>query len=511
MDSDTDTSSAVPSPSPPASPSTSVQGPPSLDRLVGHFVAAKRSLTSTSHVWRANKVVTDSRALVEEIAVLNAKNAFARNGVEQNLEILESFREALLQVRDKAGNEFEKTIASLDEAHDRLQRTLEKLRKTVVDASLQRSADEPAAENDEERSPSATPDESNDSQNLAPKAKTLFDFIDEHRHLDILDALRSLIDSFRNAEREHTDITDALHASIQFMYTTLDTQTANSASANLKHKRTLYDEPSPSIPKLFRSLEDNATEMATGLQNLIDHYDLCVTALKHTEGGGEAAKAAIQQADALLQKNTPGAEESLYNKKIPEPMDDAERIEMLRVLESDASQVDEVNAEIKALAEKIEKGYEALSRQVLDSRATHQNLRRVLTQLHEIKTSLPSHLSATQHFTSAWSSIRSSIAEQTQALLDWDETYQRFLKGYAALLRERERREVAETQMKKVAVKAQKELDRLFEVDREEREMFMERVGGDLPGDIWGDAGSRGRRWVVVQEEEDEEEEQTEV
>jgi len=56
-----------------------------------------------------------------------------------------------------------------------------------------------------------------------------------------------------------------------------------------------------------------------------------------------------------------------------------------------------------------------------------------------------------------------------------------------------------------------KELDRLFEVDREEREMFMERVGGDLPGDIWGDAGSRGRRWVVVQEEEDEEEEQTEV
>jgi autophagy-related protein 17 len=137
--SDSDSSSEV-SPSPPTSPqqSSGFHGEPSLERLVLHFVAAKKSLTATQHVYRATELATSSRALIEEIAALNAKNSYARRGVDEQLETLREIRTAVADAGEHAGDEFKQTIASLDVANDRLQSTLGSLRKVIIDRSLQK-------------------------------------------------------------------------------------------------------------------------------------------------------------------------------------------------------------------------------------------------------------------------------------------------------------------------------------------------------------------------------------
>ena len=58
---------------------------PSLERLVFHFVASKRSLTSVNHVWRANEIVATARTSIEKIACLCARNSFLRQSADNQL------------------------------------------------------------------------------------------------------------------------------------------------------------------------------------------------------------------------------------------------------------------------------------------------------------------------------------------------------------------------------------------------------------------------------------------
>ncbi|KAK0906145.1 autophagy protein 17 [Friedmanniomyces endolithicus] len=490
-------SSASDSP-PPSSPEASVQqGPPSLERIVVHFVAAKRSLTSTSHLWRANELVTRSRALIEEIAVLNARNTFARHGVDDQLDILHAIRDGVAESGDLAGDESKTTVASVDAANDRLQVTLKKLQQTVVDSSLQRAV--ASAEGTEGLEDHSREDASKRGDPADRRTnKTLYDFIDENSHTDLLSSLHALIDSYNDAK-------DTLNAGLgtfdDALRTIADTlQQGIITSSGPQTKRTLYDSltPAPTITQLFRGMEEHAAEMATLFQNLVSHYDLCVTALKHTDGGGEAAKRAMQQAGATLMKPVPGAEEeSLYQKTIPEPMSDEERIEMLRVLEGDASQVEDVSSEIKDHSDGMEAQYEQLSRHALEARANQKALRTVLDQLLDIKTALPAHIHASRDFHDTWQSIRSGIADRTEDLAGLHVTFDEFLASYASLLREVDRRKAAEGQMRRLAAQAQKELDKLFAADGAAREEFTREVGGSLPGDIWPGAREAGVRWEV--------------
>ena len=60
--------------------------------------------------------------------------------------------------------------------------------------------------------------------------------------------------------------------------------------------------------------------------------------------------------------------------------------------------------------------------------------------------------------------------------------------------------------MAKIADKARRDLERLYEADREAREDFVDEVGGFLPGDIWPGLADRGSRWEVREVGGDEEE-----
>lgn len=94
------------SPTSPASSASSFNHPLALDELVNHFVASKRSLNSQTVLWRANDIVNSARSLLEENAVLSAKNSSVRNIIEDNLHSLEAVRRAIDDVENEVQAEF---------------------------------------------------------------------------------------------------------------------------------------------------------------------------------------------------------------------------------------------------------------------------------------------------------------------------------------------------------------------------------------------------------------------
>lgn len=476
--------SPSPSPSPPQSPT--IDQTPGLQDLISHFVNAKRSLTATSHVYRANELVTNSRSLIEEIAILNAKNIYVKRRVDEQVDTLSAIREALVEDGNQVSNEFDQTIADLDKAHARLDKTLTQLRKTIVSErhplSRQRT-------NETITDASTTVDEDEN--------KTLFDFIDEDTHDTLLSALRDLIDHYNNAR---ADLNDSLSTFDMLLHSITDrlaeTVDGGGTSTLSPDKPTIYDNgPTPSIPQLFRDMEEHATEMAGLLDNLVNHYDLCVRALRYTEGGGEAARAAtLDMKDA-----TPGAEESLYRKTVAEPISDHERTEMLHVLVKDAQEVDDVIVEIRDRAAEMEDQYSLLAKHAAKVQSQSHASKQVVESIREIRAAIPTQLEAAGHFRARWEGISVQIAGKTKELAELSIFYEQFLSGYGKLLREVERRKVSDLAMRKIADKARKELDRLSETDRLARDEFMEDVGVYLPRDlgVWHGLDDDGMRWEV--------------
>jgi autophagy-related protein 17 len=240
---------------------------------------------------------------------------------------------------------------------------------------------------------------------------------------------------------------------------------------------------------------DHATAMASLLGSLVRHYDLSVTALKHTEGGGEAAKRAVQQvgddqADAVAM------EESLYLKTHREPISEEERNEMLAVLENDAEEVEDVVSELRDRNREQEDLFSQLSEHARSAKQTDARLREILAMLREMRDlHLPAHLDALRAFRQSWQRIRDSILDKTDDLLGLAASNESFLGAYARLLEEVERREGVQGQMRKVAEKANRELRRLWGKDREERKGFLEEFGAFLPQGIWARAEEGGGLW----------------
>lgn len=98
--------------SPQQSPAASTHEAP-LEQLVEHFVAAKRSLSSTALVYRANEIVQDARGHIEECAILRAKNTFLRSGVDEQVNVLNSVRSGLDSVSAEAQVDFQVWQSSL--------------------------------------------------------------------------------------------------------------------------------------------------------------------------------------------------------------------------------------------------------------------------------------------------------------------------------------------------------------------------------------------------------------
>lgn len=329
----------------------------------------------------------------------------------------------------------------------------------------------------------------------------MYDFIDESAHLTLLDHLRNHIDSYNGAQRVLQDSQTAFDDDLTSLDKALQDADQPPASSNPNQNQHLEHTPDAaeeeqheSVSVLFHNLTGHAAETASLLQSLISHYDLCTTALKHTEGGGEAARNAADIADP---QDAQGEEESLYKEKHREPMSEEERHEMLMVLENDAQEVDDVVLEIRDHLSETETQLSHLDALTSSTRRRHALLSRVLNLLRKIGNGLPSYIAAANTFTTSWLSLKDDILHKTSDLVELTDFYDNFVSSYASLLHEVGRRAAVETRMKRVAEKARREIETLYSEDLAIRDEFVKDLGEYLPRDIWPGLVETPNRWEV--------------
>lgn len=242
------------------------------------------------------------------------------------------------------------------------------------------------------------------------------------------------------------------------------------------------------VPPLFHDLTTHATEAASLLSSLVSHYDLCTSALKHTEGGGEAAR----------QANLDDAgEDSLYKNLPLGPLNEAERQEMLAVVDNDAQEVDDVVLEIRERLSEMEVQLSQLDSHSRAIRLRHKLLKRVLDLLRTLGGNLPVYIAAAKLYSNNWASLKDSILGKTEELASLTDFYDSFIDSYASLIREVERRHAVESRMQRVADKARREIELLYSEDVALREDFVRETGEFLPRDIWPGLIDAPRRWEI--------------
>jgi autophagy-related protein 17 len=350
-------------------------------------------------------------------------------------------------------------IHQLDLADNRLQATLVQLTNTQVDTS-------------ELLSLGATPD----------NQKTLHDFIDEQTHLNLIESLRSTIDSHKAAEVDFQRSQDSFDDQIRLLDAAVDD--ADQATEN-------HDDTSL-IPPLFHALTAHATEMASLLSSLVAHYDLCTSALKHTEGGGEAAR----QASPLSACEAP--EDSLYKNQPLGSLNEHERQDMLAVVDNDAQEVEDVMLEITERLSEMETTLEQLQSYSHAIRLRHKLLNRVLDLLRALGGSLPIFIAAAKLYGNNWNTLKEVLLVKAEELASLTDFYDSFITSYTSLLEEVDRRHAVETRMQRIADKARREIAALYKEDVAMREDFVRETGEFLPRDIWPGLTDAPRRWEIT-------------
>ena len=250
-------------------------------------------------------------------------------------------------------------------------------------------------------------------------------------------------------------------------------------------------DPSP-VPTLYRDIEEHATEAAQCLESLVKHYDLCVTALRNTEGGSAAAVQATG--------STPEPSGDKFDgPSHPEPITAEERGEMLSVLVKDAQEVDEVAAEIRDRGTEMATLLSQLTSHTTLLRSKRDALTTIDRQLDTLSYAVPKHIAALRSFHTAWLSdahptIKSGI-EEWEHLRDF---YERFELAYAELIVEVSSRRKRHERARRRAEEVQRELGHLFNEDCQARDAFAAKTGDFLPLDIWPDLMSLPIRYEIV-------------
>lgn len=245
------------------------------------------------------------------------------------------------------------------------------------------------------------------------------------------------------------------------------------------------------IPRILHEMEDHAREMATSLESLVSHYDLCVTAIKHTDGGGDAfSKIAEDLPEGVHIGQDAGGVP-------PEPMGADERIEMMRVLEEDAGQVEDVVMEIRDHIAEMESLHSRVEMHMDHLASEHANTTAAFRMLEDLGQRLPGHITRTQIFLTRWDEDKAATDERLEELEGLTEFFHGFLRAYDNLLIEIGRRKDQELQVERVVQDARSRLDKLYEDEVEEREVFKKAHGEYLPVDIWPGLRDKPLRYSI--------------
>lgn len=336
-------------------------------------------------------------------------------------------------------------LHDVDTSFTGLNSTLSVLRETPIEAVLQ---------------PPGTPQ------------KHLYDFIDSAAVSDLEGTLRACIDRYNEAHATLDDSNDAFDTALENLHSSFDNVPVT-------------PEPSP-IPDLYQDLETHATEAAQAFQSLVQHYDLCVTALRHTEGGSAAATEATGDA-SVNEFAAP-----------PESISEEERSEMVAVLVKDASEVDDVVTEIRERGGELTDLLNQIEEHITHLRNEAGALSSILQMISQITGEVKSHIATSRNFHQSW--LEDTRPTLLNGIEEWENQrafYERFDIAYAELLVEISARRRRHDKTKRKAEEAQKELDRLHAEDERARELFTLAQGDFLPRDIWPGLEDPPRQYEV--------------
>lgn len=428
--------------------------PPSLETLVSHLVASKRSLSSVEQVWRGHEIIETTRFHLEASVTTSARSSFLRLGIAAQLRTLDLVQGHNKAVEVEGAQEHGAVMRTLDEADKRLKDTMSRLRLTMVESRLRPEADQ---------------------------SRSLLDFVDEGSVEKVLATVQESATAARLAYQELVDTNIGFHADIGRVEKLVGSPKYPPPLSGDDRVEEHWDHKTTStspIPDMLQDMEGRSRDMANNLESLVKHFDLCLMAIKQTEGGGEAAirLTAGLPDGAGLEEDVAGA---------PEPINDQERQEMLDILATDADQVEEVVMEIRDHVTAMEAQLETVVTYLAELEREYSNVIEAFGLLEDIGNRLHAFVAQSQVFVMRWDEERTKINERMDELSSLEDFYVGYIGAYDNLLVEIGRRQFMEQQMEKVVQEAMRKLDTLYEEDSARRESFKHGYGDFLPMDIW--------------------------
>ncbi|KAJ9658893.1 autophagy protein 17 [Neophaeococcomyces mojaviensis] len=428
----------------------------SIETLISWLVAAKRSLSSIHHVHQATTLLTEARLTIETTTALIARTKYLRRSLYSQLKILRGVQYELEGGAHTVKQEIYAIAKELERTNRKLQDDIELLKQTRVEEGfkLRRQGDEA----------SATPEHE--------QKNTLHDFVDD-KPVEVLRQTAQAAQASVEAARSSIDASiRSLEDDLQSINEVLADRTATSSS-------TKSDLRPPNVPRLLRLLERNAHDMAQSLESLVQHFDSCVDAIKHTEGGGAAVAKNVNAEDLPEGVDVEAFEGPTQS------MTEEERADMLRVLKTDADQVEDVVAEIQDRGAEMEAQVERIMTWRESCGTSYRDVAAALKLLEKVGDRLPSHMAEVTQLSSHWIGERAKIEDCMGGMEELCQWYENFLAAYDGMVVEAARRRMVRKRMEQLVQEVQTELDQMYEDDLGERERFRSEKGGYLPSDIW--------------------------
>ena len=356
-------------------------------------------------------------------------------------------------------------VRDLDEAEGRLRETLDRLRETIVEAKLRPEGEE---------------------------GRSLLSFVDEGSVEESMKGTRAVVEGaggeVAKFERACGEFEGRVGRARDALFRE-DSQ-KNKDGSELGKRRGMVRQSV--LPEILHEMDGHAREMALNLESLVTHFDLCVIAIKHVEGGSDAA---LKVAGGDLPDGVDITQET-------KPLSEEDIARMMAVLEEDAGQVEDVILEIKqhivameALDERVQTHAASLAQELADMTGAFK-------LLEEIGQRLPAYISQSQIFLIQLEDQKAKMSERLEEHEGLREFYDGFVQAYDNLLIEIGRRKALEVRMEKEVETAMKRIEKLYDDDLEEREVFKNEQGDFLPVDIWPGLMSAPLRYRIIADDE---------
>jgi autophagy-related protein 17 len=247
---------------------------------------------------------------------------------------------------------------------------------------------------------------------------------------------------------------------------------------------------------------ENSHDMAELLTSLTRHFDLCVTAVRTTEGGSALARIKAAEATQSQESDDVSISGVISDQESHvaglEPFTPEERAQMLGVLVKDSAQVEDVVRELQERLQAVEGDFSNLFAQTTQVKLTYLATLDAFRALEDIGTRLQGYTTAENEFRDRWVEEQETIQGKISEMEELRLFYEKYADTYDHLILEVERRRAVEEKIMAIWRKAKEGVEKIIDTDRKQRDSFRQEVADHLPTDLWPGMDDPIQRWEVV-------------